>query len=143
MRELYHATWWSNTASIEEKGLLPGIDGSVYLAGPQPGHAAQFLVFQTQWATDGEGAPIYHEVETDDGQKHRFPTAVENTHIYVYTVDVSRLDPDLLSPSSDHAPGFWLADTESYWYDGVIPPEHISLTYQFNLADIHSDQVAV
>ncbi len=135
MRELYHATWLSNMASIEEKGLLPGIDGSVYLAGPQPGHAAQFLMFKTQF--NG-----FQEVEIN-GEKHTLPIPVENTHIYVYTVDVKRLDPDLLSPSSDHAPGFWQADTESYWYDGVIPPEHVSLTYQFNLADIHGDQVAV
>ena len=142
MRELYHATWLSNTASIEEKGLLPGVDGSVYLAGPQPGHAAQFLVFQTQWATDDEGAPILHEVEAD-GKKYSLPAVVENTHIYVYTVDVKRLDPDRLSPSSDHAAGFFQADTVSYWYDGVIPPEHVRLTYQFNLADIHGNQVVV
>ena len=142
MRELYHATWLSNTASIEEKGLLPGIEGSVYLAGPQPGHAAQFLMFHTQFAVDSEGRPIMREIEVN-GEKHSLPTPVENTHIYVYTVDVKRLDPDLLSPSGDHAPGFFQADTVSYWYDGVIPPEHVSLTYQFNLADIHGDQVAV
>ena len=135
MRELYHATWLSNTASIEEKGLLPGCDGSVYLAGPQPGHAAQFLMFQTQFSG-------FQEVEVD-GEKHTLPMPVENTHIYVYTVDVKRLDPDLLSPSFDLAPGFYQADTESYWYDGVIPPEHVSLTYQFNLAEIHGDEVAV
>ena len=132
---LYHATWVSNLAGIAEKGLLPGIDGSVYLAGPQPGHAAQFLMFNTQF--DG-----FHEVEVN-GEKHTLPVPVKNTHIYVYSVDVDRLDPDLLSPSSDHAPGFYQADTESYWYDGVIPPEHVSLTYQFNLAEIHGDEVAV
>ena len=126
---LYHATWVSNLAGIAEKGLLPGIDGSVYLAGPQPGHAAQFLMFNTQF--DG-----FHEVEVN-GEKHTLPVPVENTHIYVYSVDVDRLDPDLLSPSSDHAPGFYQADTESYWYDGVIPPEHVNLTYQFDLEKIH------
>ena len=99
-------------------------------------------MFQTQWATDDEGAPILHEVEAD-GKKYSLPAVVENTHIYVYTVDVKRLDPDRLSPSSDHAAGFFQADTVSYWYDGVIPPEHVSLTYQFNLADIHGNQVVV
>jgi len=131
---LYHATWVSNLAGIAEKGLLPGIDGSVYLAGPQPGHAAQFLMFNTQF--DG-----FHEVEVN-GEKHTLPVPVKNTHIYVYSVDVDRLDPDLLSPSSDHAPGFYQADTESYWYDGVIPPEHVNLTYQFDLEKVH-DEVGI
>ena len=81
---LYHATWVSNLAGIAEKGLLPGIDGSVYLAGPQPGHAAQFLMFNTQF--DG-----FHEVEVN-GEKHTLPVPVKNTHIYVYSVDVDRLD---------------------------------------------------
>ena len=131
---LYHATWVSNLAGIAEKGWLPGIDGSVYLAGPQPGHAAQFLMFNTQF--DG-----FHEVEVN-GEKHTLPVPVKNTHIYVYSVDVDRLDPDLLSPSSDHAPGFYQADTESYWYDGVIPPEHVNLTYQFDLEKVH-DEVGI
>ena len=77
-----------------------------------------------------------------NGEKHTLPVPVKNTHIYVYSVDVDRLDPDLLSPSSDHAPGFYQADTESYWYDGVIPPEHVNLTYQFDLEKVH-DEVGI
>ena len=94
----------------------------------------QFLMFNTQF--DG-----FHEVEVN-GEKHTLPMPVENTHIYVYTVDGKRLDPDLLSPSFDHAPGFYQADTESYWYDGVIPPEHVNLTYQFDLEKVH-DEVGI
>ncbi len=121
---LYHATWPSRTSSICKEGLSPG----VYLAGPLPAHAVQFLALRSE--IDG-----VREVEID-GEKHWVPNVVENDRIYVFEVDTSELDPDLLHESNDHAAGFWHEDTECYWYDGAIGLEAIKLAYRIDMADI-------
>ena len=55
---LYHAAWESKLDSIIREGLLPGPDGCVYIAGPLPAHAAQFVAMRPDY--DG-----FKEIEID------------------------------------------------------------------------------
>lgn len=126
----YHATWQNLVDSILTDGLVPGPDGCVYLAGPEPAHAAQFKAFSPQM--DGLREVVI------DGERTVLPNVIENKFIYVLSIDMDRLDPDLLSASSDHAPQFYHEDTESYCYEGTIPADCINLTHQIDMEAINA-----
>jgi len=125
-RALYHATWQTHLGSIMEKGLQPGFDGCVYLAGPKPAHAAMFVAMR------GGEFDGYTEVEVD-GKTATIPNFVQHDHIYVIEIPVDELDPTKLGESGDHDPAAFPADTESYTYDGEIPYNFDWNVYQLDM----------
>jgi hypothetical protein len=125
---LYHATYESRVSGIMDKGLKPGIDGCVYLAGPTFAHAAQFIYIRPE-----HGEPVEMEI---NGEKHWMPTTVPNDSIYVWAIKESDLDPDLLSESFDAYLGpdsFWEPGTKCYEYNGTIDSRKLELSYQIPL----------
>ena len=112
MNDLWHATFASTIESINEKGLLPGPDGCVYLAGPTFAHAAQFLQFR-------QDIERYDEVN-HGGSQFRVPVPYENQIVYGLQIIRGLLNPALLHPSGDHNPEFFEENTDSYYYDGLI-----------------------
>lgn len=127
---LYHAAWESKLDSILTNGLLPGPDGCVYLAGPLPAHAAQFVAMRP----DCDGIK---EIEID-GEKVRVPNLLDSKTVYAFEIEVDRLDPDLLHESGDHNPAFFNEDTQSFMYDGKIEPEWLELSHSFDMEAIAS-----
>jgi hypothetical protein len=125
-RALYHATWPTHLGSIMQKGLQPGSDGCVYLAGPKPAHAATFIAIR------GGEFDGYTEVEVD-GKTATIPNFVQHDHIYVIEIPVDELDPTKLGESGDHSPAAFPADTESYTYDGEIPYNFDWNVYQLDM----------
>jgi len=122
---LYHATYESRIGSIFEKGLTPGMDGCVYLAGPTFAHAAQFVYIRPE-----QGEPTQIEF---NGEKTWLPTIVPNDSIYVWAIKESDLDSSLLRESGDAYLGpnsFWQADTVTYEYEGTIDNHKLELAYQ-------------
>jgi len=126
--DLYHASYGSRMESIFEDGLQPGPDGCVYLAGPRPAHAAQFIAMRPE--VDG-----VHEVELD-GQMLLLPKIVENDIIAIFTIDATMLNADLLQESGDHNSDFFHEDTASYCYFGSIDPDCIELTHEIDLEEL-------
>ena len=124
MNDLWHATFASTIESINEKGLLPGPDGCVYLAGPTFAHAAQFLQFR-------QDIERFDEVEVN-GSKFRVPVPYEEQIIYGFKIDTDALNPFLLHPSHDHNPDFFQEDTKSFWYEAAITPDQMELAYQYD-----------
>ena len=127
---LYHATWPSKVDSIIDDGLLPGFDGCIYLAGPLPDHAAQFIALRHE--IDG-----MKEMEID-GVVHQVPNVIEHDTLYVFAVYTDLLDPELLHESGDHAAEFWHEDTKSFQYDGEIDSTMVELAIEIDLAAVRS-----
>ena len=131
MNDLWHATFASTIESINEKGLLPGPDGCVYLAGPTFAHAAQFLAYR-------QDIERYDEVEMN-GSKFRVPVPYEDQIVYGLQVIRGLLNPALLHPSGDHNPEFFEENTESYYYEGLIEPEKFILICHLDMNAVRAD----
>tara|TARA_B100000686_G_scaffold345355_1_gene429796 strand:+ start:2391 stop:2780 length:390 start_codon:yes stop_codon:yes gene_type:complete len=118
----YHAAWDKHLDSILEFGLRPGPDGCVYMAGPEPAHAAQFLALRggpTNWELNEEGK--------------MWPVQEKADKIYVFTIYIDDLDMDKLHESFDHNANFFPPETEAVYYDDAIPPECCNLEWEFDL----------
>jgi hypothetical protein len=126
-KRFYHATWDIYLESVLEFGLRPGPDGCVYMAGPLPAHAATFLAMR--------GGPVDWSLNEEN---EWWPTSLEAEKIYVFTIFEDDLKPELLHESFDHSAAFFPKDTKAVFYNGQIPPENISLQWEFNMADITS-----
>ena len=125
-RALYHATWPTPLGSIMEKGLQPGMDGCVYLAGPLPAHAATFIAIR--------GGEFDGTIEIEvNGETATVPNLIQHDHIYVIEIPVDELDPTTLGESGEHSPAMFPADTESYTYGGVIPYNFDWNVYQLDM----------
>lgn len=127
---LYHAAWESKLDSILTNGLLPGPDGCVYIAGPLPAHAAQFVAMRPDY--DG-----FKEIEID-GEMVNMLNMLDSKIVYAFKIDVDRLDPSLLHESGDHSPAFFNEDTQSFMYDGKIEPEWLEVSHSFDMEAIAS-----
>ena len=130
---LYHAAWESKLHSILREGLLPGPDGCVYLAGPQPAHAAQFVAMRP----DYDPSNPFKEIEID-GEMVKMPNMLDSKTVYAFEIDVDMLDLDLLQESGDHNPAFFQEDTQSFMYNGKIEPEWLELSHSFDMEAIAS-----
>ena len=130
---LYHAAWESKLDSILESGLLPGCDGCVYLAGPLPAHAAQFVAMRP----DYDPSNPFKEIEID-GEMVKMPNMLDSKTVYAFEIDVDRLDPSLLHESGDHNPAFFNEDTQSFMYNGKIEPEWLEVSHSFDMEAIAS-----
>ena len=127
MKKYYHAAWDKDVPSIMEFGLRPGPDGCVYMAGPLPAHAMQFLAIRggpTDWQLD------------EDGKWQPFQTKCEK--MYVFAIYKDDLEENKLHESFDHSPRFFQEDTESVYYDDAIPPECCNLEYEFDMEHLMS-----
>jgi hypothetical protein len=131
MPKIYHATWPSKADQILEEGLTPGFDGCVYLAGPLPAHAAQFVAIR------GGEFDGMQEVEID-GKTEKFPKMVQHDTIIVFEVDTNDLDLELLHQSNDHSHAFFQEDTESWYYDGSIHPNDLRISHEIDMAGVRS-----
>jgi len=131
MPEIYHATWPSKVSNILEEGLTPGVDGCVYLAGPLPAHAAQFVAIR------GGEFDGMEEMEID-GKIEKFPKMIQHDTIIVFEVDTNDLDPELLHESTDHSHAFFQEATESWYYDGSIHPNDLRISHEIDMAGVRS-----
>tara|TARA_B100000745_G_scaffold292687_1_gene233844 strand:- start:294 stop:704 length:411 start_codon:yes stop_codon:yes gene_type:complete len=130
---LYHAAWESKLHSILREGLLPGPDGCVYLAGPLPAHAAQFVAMRP----DYDPSNPFKEIEID-GEMVKMPNMLDSKTVYAFEIDVDMLDLDLLQESGDHNPAFFQEDTQSFMYNGKIEPEWLEVSHSFDMEAIAS-----
>ena len=130
---LYHAAWESKLHSILREGLLPGPDGCVYLAGPLPAHAAQFVAMRPEY----DPSNPFKEIEID-GEMVKMPNMLDSKTVYAFEIDVDMLDLDLLQESGDHNPAFFQEDTQSFMYNGKIEPEWLEVSHSFDMEAIAS-----
>jgi len=134
---LYHATWAlpNRNESIRRKGIVRNSEGAVYMAGPTPAHAWQFIVNRPpiEHFKDGFRVPevsniIVYEIDTDvvmadHEKKHGFMT----DEIYL----INRFeDIPHVERSTDHDPEFFAEDTNSIVYYEDVPVEALGQCWE-------------
>lgn len=104
MAELYHASFMSRAASIEDQGLIPGAETTWVEANPKFVYLSETADMASEWvdgAYDGGLAP-----EGEEGA-------------VIYAIDISCLEEEKLEPDPD------VDGAPNYRYKDPIAPECI------------------
>lgn len=124
---LYHATFPSRVASIQEEGINNnyGSMGVTFMCDSLEG-VKQFTHGKfNRWAHEMSAEDV--DVITDtEGREFKFPKVVLHDKVAVFVIPTEHLDWEHIHDGTDHNPNFYTAKV--YMYADYIKPEWIKET---------------